>query len=391
MSFKKQIYKASFYSSILLGSVISSTVYASETVNYNIHQQYVTPRSLGAGGSFSGIDDHHALFFNPASLAHRAEKDFNIGIAAGTSQDTMDFTKDVKDISDNDALSDPQKIDAMSDFLELNYGKVFSGRLPKLEFLYARPRWSWAFIPADLSLAVLPNKLAGPAIDVTAYQDTTLALAYGRTNRKKNFSWGITAKTIYRAAVDKSLLAVDLVNDSDIVRDSDFQEGLTVDADIGVMYTPWKKDHKIAKYAHPTFQMVVRNAVDAGFFSNFEVYNDGTSKPADLQRRLDVGTLIELPDLKLFKPRLMIDVRDILHDYFSIRKGLRLGTEWIYYAGRGLHGSLQGGYGQGYWTAGLGIQTFFFKLELVSYAEDYGTKSEKKTDRQYLAQINFNF
>jgi hypothetical protein len=303
----------------------------------------------------------------------------------------MDFTKDVKDISDNNSLTDPQKIDAMSDFLELNYGKVFSGRLPKLEFLYVQPRWSWAFIPADLSLAVLPNKLAGPGIDVTAYQDTTLALAYGRTNNKKNFSWGITTKVIYRASVDKSLLAIDLVNDSDIVRDSDFQEGLTVDADIGVMYTPWKKDHKIAKYAHPTFQMVVRNAVDTGFFSNFEVYKDGSSKPADLQRRLDVGTLIELPDLKLFKPRLMIDVRDILHDYFSIRKGLRLGTEWIYYAGRGFHGSLQGGYGQGYWTAGLGIQTFFFKLELVSYAEDFGTKSEKKTDRQYLAQINFNF
>ncbi len=376
---------------ILFYSILSSTVYASETVNYNIHQQYVTPRSLGAGGTFSGIDDYHVMFYNPAGLGRIEAKDFDFGISAGTSKETLDFTKDIKDISDKDSLTDSQKIDEMSAFLERNYGKVFSGRLPKIEFLYTRPRWGFAFVPADLSLAVLPNKLAGPALDVTAYQDSTIAVGYGKTSQNKKVSIGVTAKAIYRASVDKSLLAVDLVNDSDVVRDSDLNEGLTVDADIGVMYTPWKKDHRIAKYAHPTFQMVVRNAVDAGFFSNFEVYNDGTSKPEDLQRRIDVGTLIELPDLKIFQPRLMIDVRDILHDYFSFRKGLRVGTEFKYKAGRALHGSLQGGYGQGYWSAGAGIQTFFFKIELATYAEEYGTKSARKTDRQYIAQINFNF
>ena len=46
---------------------------------------------------------------------------------------------------------------------------------------------------------------------------------------------------------------------------------------------------------------------------------------------------------------------------------------------------------QMHWTAGVGIQTFFFKLELTSFAEELGTKNYERADRMYLAQVNFNF
>lgn len=367
----------------------TAIVYAGETLNYNIHQQYVTPRSLGAGGTFSGMDDYHVMFYNPAGLGQLQQKDFDLGIAAATSQATVDFTKDISDISKSTA-SESDKIQNMSDFLEKHEGKVFAGRLPKIEFLYTRPKWGFAFIPMDVSLALMPNKLAGPAADVTAYQDTTIAFGFGKAHKQKRFSWGVVAKAIYRANVDKSLLALELVNDSDVVRDSDYKEGLTADLDLGVAYAPWKNNKK-AKYFNPTFQAVVRNAVDAGFFGNYHVYNDHSEKPDNLQRRIDVGTLIEIGTNQSFAPRLMIDVRDILHEYFSIKKGIHLGSEIKYKVGRGLFGSIQGGYSQGYWTAGLGIQTYFFKVEIASFAEEFGTKSETKTDRQTIAQINFNF
>src|SRR5690606_37680485 len=99
----------------------------------------------------------------------------------------------------------------------------------------------------------------------------------------------------------------------------------------------------------------------------------------------------EFPEFSVFKPSLMIDVRDILHDYWSFGKGFHTGAELQYKVGRGLFGSIQAGLNQMHWTAGVGIQTYFFKLELTSYAEEFGTKSSEKSVRTYLAQINFNF
>ncbi len=370
--------------------VLSVTTHASETLNYGIHQHYITPRAMGMGNTFSGIDDYNVLFYNPAGLAYLEEKTMHIGIGAGVSPDFIDFGKEISDIADSDK-DDADKTQDISDFLKSKYGETYTARLPRLNFIYTRPRWGIALIPVDLSITLMPHQLAGPALDVTAYQDTTLAFGWAKKS-KKNFSWGFLGKAIYRANVDRSLLAIDLIGDGDVVRDEDFREGMTVDFDAGVMWSPFKdKTEGVFRKVKPTFSAVVRNLLDYGFTSNFEIYNEGSSEPEKLHRRIDLGSKWEFPQFSVFKPSLMIDVRDILHEHWSFGKGFHTGTELQYKVGRGLFGSIQAGLNQMHWTAGLGIQTYFFKLELTSFAEEYGTKSAEMSVRTYLAQVNFNF
>ncbi len=370
---------------------MASTAFAQETLNYGIHQHYIAPRAMGMGNTFSGIDDYNVLFYNPAGLAHLEEGRMNIGIGGGVSQDFLDFGKEVSDLADIDE-NDPTKIQQISDYLQSKYGETYAGRIPRMNFIYARPKWGIAFIPVDLSVVMMPHQLTGPALDVTAYQDSTLAFGWSKRTSNKKFSWGFLGKAIYRANMDRSLLAIDLASDGDVVRDEDFKEGMSVDADVGMMWSPFLGKNKgFFKKLKPTFSAVVRNIADYGFTSNFEIFNENSTEPAKLQRRIDLGSRWDFPTFSVFEPRLMIDVRDILHDYWSLEKGLHLGAELKYKVGKGLHGSIQGGLNQMLWTAGVGIQTYFFKVELTSFAEEYGTKSAKKSDRMYLAQINFNF
>lgn len=346
---------------------------------------------MGMGNTFSGIDDYNVMFYNPAGLAYLDKGRMNIGIGGGVSKDFIDFGKEISDASGGSG-SDSDKIDQVSDLLQSKYGDTYSARLPRVSFIYARPKWAIALIPVDLSITMMPHQLAGPALDVTAYQDTTLAFGYGKANKSKKFAWGFLGKAIYRANMERSLLAIDLAGDSNVIRDGDFKEGKTVDADVGVMWSPFvNRERGVFKKVKPTFSAVVRNIADYGFKSNYNIYNDKSKEPEKLQRRIDIGSKWELPAFSVFQPRVMIDVRDILHEYWSFEKGLHMGAELKYNVGRGLYGSLQGGLNQMYWTAGVGIQSYFFKVELTSYAEEFGTSSAKKSDRVYLAQINFNF
>ncbi len=360
-------------------------------MNYNIHHEYTAPRALGMGDTFSAINDYNVLFYNPAGLANLEQKDFNFGVGGGTSKDTLDFQKEIKNISDSGA-SDSDKINNMTNLLQSKYGKMFSARLPKLSFIYTRPNWGFGLVPVDLSAAMIPSY--GPALDVTAYQDTTLIAGYARRTKDKKFSWGFAAKAIYRGNFDKSLLGVDLVQNKKVLKDEDFKEGLTVDADAGVQYRPWlDAGNGFFRRLNPTFALVVRNIFDVGFFGNYKFYNKNASvKPEKLHRRVDVGSAWDLlPSNRYIQARFALDIRDILHDNFSLKKGFHTGAELLYNLGYALNGSLQAGFMQGYWTGGLGLQTLFMKFEVVSYAEEYGTKNNKLTDRQYAAQFNLNF
>lgn len=372
-------------------SAISFSASAGETVNRIIHQHYIAPRAMGMGNTFSGIDDYNVMFYNPAGLASLEEGRMNIGIGGAISKDFLDFGKDIQDLSDIPE-SDATKNQQIADFLSSKYGETYAARIPRMNFIYTRPKWGIALIPVDLSLYMSPHQIVGPMLDVTAYQDTTLAFGWAKKTANKKFSWGFLGKAIYRANVDKSFLAVDLANDGDIIRDQDYKEGMTVDADAGVQWSPYLNRNKgFFRKLKPTFSAVLRNIADYGFTSNFEIFNENSTEPEKLGRRLDLGSRWDFTKWSVFEPRLMIDVRDIGHDYWTLEKGLHLGAEIKYNVGKGLYGSFQGGMSQMLWTAGFGIQTYLLKLEVTSYAEEVGTSSEKLSNRVYLAQVNFNW
>lgn len=377
-----------FFTTMLLFSV---QTYAADTLNFNIHQQYVTPRSLGMGGTFMGIDDYNTPFYNPAMLPRLKEGELNFGIQAASSFETLEFVGDIGDASQTGTQS--QNIDAINAVLNENYGTPLGFRFPHLQAIWTRPGWGMAILPVDLSVTLIPNDKGLPALDVTAYQDTTIAYGQG-WNVGKYFSWGYTGKLIYRGNVNRAVLSSELAVGGEIVQESDFREGLTLDADVGVLYTPPIAEKGMwswFKFAKPSFGMVVRNIGDYGYFESFNLISEQSGSPEKLGRRIDIGSKWELPSFWVFKPQVLIEQRDILHDYYSFIKGLHLGAELAWKVAGWLQGSYQLGLSQGYITAGIGAQLTWFRLDLATYSEEIGTADATKENRQYMVKLNLNF
>src|SRR5690606_21032155 len=116
---------------------LSVGVQAEENLDYRIHQPYVSVRALGAGDSFTVIDDYNTLFYNPAGLARLKEGEINLGFGAGVTTSALDFSNDITDAS---KASEAEKVQKVQEVLDKNYGKNFATRLPMVNAIWVRPK-----------------------------------------------------------------------------------------------------------------------------------------------------------------------------------------------------------------------------------------------------------
>lgn len=371
--------------------VFSTGALAQTTYDYSIHQDYISPRSMGAGGTFSVIDDYNVLFYNPAGLARLKEGQLNMGIQVGLAPSIQSLLKDIETTSKSSSTSD------MLNLLNRHYGDHYGMRFPTLGAIWARPGWGIGIIPVDLSMNLEFHQQVGPQLNVTAYQDSTIAYGYAQNFMEDKLSVGATVKGVYRAFVGKDLLAADLVTNSNPFQPSDAKEGLTVDLDLGTIYTPTIPEEGFfsnLKHAKPTFSLVVHNLLDYGFKQNLKLYNKtGTAgnEPVKLQRRVDIGSKWELPNFWVFTPKFMFDVRDMGHRYWAFMKGLHTGFELQWDAFSWLRGYYSLGLSQGYYTLGVGAQLVWFRLDLTTYGEEVGTSEAKKENRILMAKMSLDF
>lgn len=361
--------------------------FAQQTLIFDIHQQYMSTRAMGMGNAHVAVaDDESAMFFNPAGLKQLKEGKLNFFIKGGASPDALDFADDI-----DKAGSDPQ---AINDVIVANYDKHYSLRAPSLGFIWARPTWSIAFIPADVSVDMSLDQAVGPGINLRAFQDTTVAFARAwklKSVTNGTLNYGATAKLIYRANLDKFVDITSIQNDK-VLEAEDSNEGMTLDFDVGAMWHAPESESGFFKYAKPTVGVVVRNLLDYGYFSNAGLYaDDKQGDPEKLHRRIDVGSSFQLPNWWVWNSRLAFDVRDILHPNWTPKKGIHLGLEFNWEMASWWKGGWRGGINQGYWTAGFTGQISVFKLELASFGREVGTSSNKVEDRVYMFTTSLDF
>lgn len=361
--------------------------FAGEALIYDVHQQYISTRAMGMGNAQVAVaDDESAMFFNPAGLRQLKEGKINLFIKGAASPDIMDFADDL-----DKAGSDAQ---AINDVLVANYDKHFSLRAPSLGFIWARPSWSVAFIPADVTVNASLDQGVGPAINLTAFQDTTLAFAKAwniKSVKRGALSVGVTAKMIYRAHLDKIVDITSIQNDK-VLEAEDSNEGLTADFDIGAMWKAPQAATGFWSYLRPTAGVVVRNVLDYGYLSNMGLYaDDKQGDPEKLRRVVDIGTSFELPKWSIWTTRLAFDVRDVLHPYWTFNKGIHLGLEFNWEMFSWWKGGWRAGMNQGYWTAGFTGQISIFKLDLATYGREVGTSSNKVEDRVVMFTTSLDF
>lgn len=360
--------------------------------DYSIHQHGLSVRALGMGDAFvAAVDDYSAIFYNPAALARIEKPQMNLSLFHAGAD-----TKIPKFIDDIGRVSSSNDVAQMTGLLEENYGNHFSARLGLLNAYWARPKWAVAFLPVDLTIEMRVAQSVGPQLQLVARQDSTLA--YGRgwnvATGTGKLSLGATAKAIYRGYFNKSINAVELAFDSNLLRGEDAAEGLTFDADFGVLYTPnlaKRGFFSFLQYMKPTFGLTVRNVVDYGFKTNLRLIDKNSVEPDYLQRRIDVGSMYELPDWWIWRARLAADIRNIGHENWTFGKGAHLGAEFLWKVKSWFQGGWRIGVNQGYFTAGFNGDFALFRLDLVTYAQEVGTSSTPKATRIYMAKASLDF
>ncbi len=379
--------------------LFSLNSFALEGVQTSIHHQWQSTRALGMGDAFiATADDYAALFYNPAGLARRTNGHFNAAMEFGGSSNIQKLQKDLDTVGKGTYANDGDKNTAYINVLNQYYGKTLGTRIKAFEGIWVRPGWGIGIVPVDFTFEAQVHNQGTPALDVRTYADTTIAYGYGADLSRVlpgRLSWGITTKFINRIYANREINTLSLIADSNAIRKEDLRDGYTVDADVGMLYTPPIADEGILslfQLAKPTFGAVVRNVADYGFKSSFKITNKTEMQPPEkLHRVLDVGAKFEYPDLWIFGGRGEVDFRDIFHPNFTTRRSFHLGFEFDWTVASWWKGSYRIGVNQGYPTLGLSALLFIFNLDLVTYGEEVGTFSTPKENRVYMAKLNLDF
>ncbi len=364
--------------------------WAGQAMYYGIHQQFMSTRAMGMGNAHVAVaDDENAIFYNPAGTLRSTKRTMNFFIKGGGNPDIPDFMDEIKTAQD-----DTNSSQAIGNLLASKYGEHYSLRAPSLGFIWATPKWSLAFIPADATVEMGLHQAVGPAINLVAYQDTTLAYSRAWNIKKMNYGrldMGATAKLIYRGHLDKIVDIASIQNDK-IIEAAESNEGMTLDFDWGMLWQAPEYSSGFWSVFQPTLGLNVRNVLDYGYFSNLGLYSDDKNgDPDKLHRVVDLGTAFKLPKWWLWSTQIAIDVRDILHPNWTVEKGIHAGLEFNWEMFSWWKGGWRVGMNQTYLTAGFSGQLWIFKLDLATFGREIGTKSTKKEDRVYMLTASLDF
>ncbi len=367
-----------------------------KSLDFTIHEEYTSTRALGMGNAFVAVaDDHSGLFYNPSMLAMREDGHLRMFVRGGTDSKSPGLFKEIKKAgSDAKALPEDQKATPYVNLIQSHYGDNFYYRIPTVGMVWARPGWGFTFIPADLSLDIGVHRQIGPMLNINMYLDSTLGFGYAKkTNwfgNNNETSWGMLLKAVHRVYVGQALSAGAMADGKSVFDTRDANEGLTGDVDVG---TTWKipVNHGFFHYLQPTFAIVGRNLVDYGFKTNFHFIDKHSSEPPKLGRRFDFGTKFDLPKFWVFDPHLAFDIRNVGHPNWTWKKGSHAGMELYWKMFNWWKGHWAMGMNEGYWTAGFGARLAWFHLDLVSFGEEVGTKSQPQESRRYMMEMALDF
>ncbi len=184
---------------------------------------------------------------------------------------------------------------------------------------------------------------------------------------------GASATYLTRRDLYKDFLPTDTVT----VSNSDYKTGKSLQVTAGSKIT-------LPIVLLPTFSAVLRNSTDHGW--------DGPSSnggPSKIQQTMDLGFSITPQIGRTSRIHLEANLKDVKNRYHTdVKRRMAAGMELDFK--RRLF--LRLGYGDGWGSGGLGVQTRTFNLDLTTYAVDRSlTGFRSQEDRRWVFSISSGF
>ena len=337
--------------------LMTSTAKAAELYEVN-----VSPRALGMGNAYTAIvADKDALFYNPARLAE--VKGVNLTIAdpylGANGQDVYDTYTSLSDASASTS--------SFATTLRQLYGKkIWVGGGAKAAL--TTPYFGVAGYDALTGSAYLNNP-AYPNLNVNFINDYGF-VAGAAFDIAKIVSIGFSGRRITRIGasfpVGVSTLAV---LSSSQLQDQLSNRGTGYAVDFGSSIT-------IPGPVKPTFSFVWKNLGYTTFTQDF-----GSVAPPMIKDEMiaGLGMDISLPGIDI---RPAFDFKYLNRTDEQLGKKIHLGIEFDLPLI-----DIRGGFYQGYYTAGVGVDLGFFKVDAATYGVELGEYPGQHEDRRYVAQL----
>ena len=357
---------------IIIGTLLIWLAPANVLLAEELPVFYKGIRPLGMGGAFTAVaDDENAMFYNPAGMN-------NIEGFGGAeilnpyvelSQDTIDFVRDIQDVSD---ASGPEQTELAADLLDKWIGEhlhLRTGVFPNVTF----HNFGVGVLAQGFFDGEVHSPLGSNTLEVRGGYDVALVVsgAYRFEVKESPLQVGITGKIINRQLLDQRYTTRELVEADGIDLKDDLETGTGFGVDLGAIYA-------LPVYLEPTVGLVIQNIGDTDLGDAGEV-----------EQRINLGVAVR-PPLSFGTAVVAFDIVDLARESGTDEdwgKRLHFGVEYQF----PVILSLRTGVYQGYYSLGATVDFWIAEFSYAYYIEEIGAYAGQDPDRRHMVQLSLGF
>jgi hypothetical protein len=335
----------------ILASIVEVRVYAKELVD-----AYVSVRALGMGNAYGPIvKGSNSLFYNPAGISRIEGYNWQLFELYGG-------------LDGEQALAAAQALSANSSDLSSLLGqRLWIGGGGKTSIFtpgFAAAYYTSGYLQLDMTNPALPN------MNITVINDMAYALGTG-IMLFPGFHVGMVVRRILRSGGNLTFGTDTITNfDPNAVDNLLASRGVGFGADLGLNFT-------FPAPGSPTLSMVWKNMGQTSFTPE----NVGGIAPPSIEDQINLGFGVNFESM-------VFDITPVIEYKYANRYDLQMGQRLHLGVELGLPiFDFRGGFSQGYYTWGIGMDMGLLKFDLATYGVELGEYPGQKEDRRWLFEM----
>jgi hypothetical protein len=359
-------------SALLLGLSASEAFSAEQIV-----RPFLSPRSAGMGGVryMTGFYDEN-FFGNPARTTENPETKVQIlQTTVATSAGTINNMSATLDAIGGDTSA-----------LASAAGSNLYLQVQEMPLAWYRPKLFQSNVSAALAVFISTQAAFDirKSYELTPFSMTDVEADFqiGSKFLDKQLAVGVNVRAGARLSSKSNYFIADLLQQSDFGDALKGGSGIKVDGDIGAIYTiPWSFHDNVLLEAGMTVSNVLGSDYSTGLIKSF-----GTEVPMKRPRTLALGVAAHIAEVGIFRHNMVsLEFQEIGNNTNGgLMRTVHLGTEWNWN-----RLALRGGLYQGYLSAGVGLDLYFFTLDVATWGEELTLNVGGRQDRRYALKFGF--